>query len=137
MISPTGLGVRNDQAGFGFFDAPRGSKAHNGVDFLCNPGTEVVFPFDSGRILRLSYPYADSTELGGVYGRATHNGKLVYFKLWYFQPQEDILQRALIKGEQIGIAQDVTVRYPDHSMHPHLHLKIEKIDPEILLEEDL
>ena len=135
MISPTGLGIRNDQAGFGYFNAPRRNKKHKGTDFLCNPGVEVVFPFEVGKILDLSWPYRER-DLGGVYGQGLERGKLVFFKMWYFQPRDDILQINLSQGETIGVAQDVTVRYPGQEMQPHVHFQIVGIDPEILLEEN-
>ena len=134
MISPTGLGVRNDPAGFGYFDAPRGSKRHEGTDYLCNPGIEVVFPFDAGKVLRLSYPYGDTRDYGGIYARGLERGKLLYFFMWYFQPRDDVLLIDFKQGDVLGVAQDVTARYADQEMQPHVHLEIDKIDSELLLE---
>lgn len=144
MISPTKLGIRSDLAGSGFFDAPRSkvvknkkvAYGHKGVDFECAPGSDVIMPFDSGRGVRLAWPYADR-QLGGVYFRAVEKGHVLYFKLFYFQPREDILQRDFVLGESIGVAQDVTVKYPGSEMKPHIHLEIDMIDPLILLKEKL
>lgn len=140
MISPTGLGIRNDAEGFGYFDAPRGRRKHDGTDFLCAPGTEVVFPFDNGKILRIAYPYSGDTELSGVYGRAIERGKLLYFKMFYFLPRLDVLQLDFKQGDMLGVAQDVTVKYVKPGvpceMKPHVHLEIDRIDPTILMEEE-
>jgi hypothetical protein len=56
--------------------------------------------------------------------------------MFYFQPREDILQLTFQQGTYIGVAQDVTQRYPATNMQPHVHLQIEIIDPFLLLEEN-
>lgn len=141
MISPTGLGVRNDRAGYGYFDAPRSKTVkgkvknyrHAGTDFLCTPGHEVVMPFDSGKGLRMAYPYADRS-LDGVLFKCVERGKVLYCKMFYFNPVQDVLQRNFQQGEVIGHAQDVTSRYQSTEMQPHVHLEITGVDPTIFMQ---
>lgn len=135
MISPTRLGIRNDQEGFGYFDAPRGGRRHKGTDFLTAPGTEVIFPFDSGKALRMSYPYGDTQLWEGVKFKGIEEGKVLYFKMFYFRPIEDIFTTKLFKqGDVVGMSQDITERYPKlKNMKPHVHLQIEGVDSELFL----
>ena len=63
MISPTGKGIRNDSRGSGDYGSPRGIRVHNGIDYLCDEGQEIIAPFDM-IIVRVSYPKADSSLMG-------------------------------------------------------------------------
>ena len=46
MISPTGLGIRNDIEGSGEYGARRGSRKHAGIDYVCKDGQNIFAPFD-------------------------------------------------------------------------------------------
>jgi len=86
IISPTGKGVRNDAGGYGFFQASRGDRLHNGTDFDGAPGQTVVAPVQ-GIITRYSYPYADSQIYSGVF----IEGQQIGIKLWYFDPNPNLI----------------------------------------------
>jgi hypothetical protein len=52
-------------------------------------------------------------------------------QLFYFEPNEKLIGKAVEKGQKIGIAQDISKKYPD--MTPHVHLSIVSINPEIFI----
>ena len=57
MISPTGKGIRVDSEGDGNYGASRGSRRHNGIDYICVEGQEVRAPFNM-LINRIAKPKA-------------------------------------------------------------------------------
>lgn len=131
IISPTKNKIRlQDDLGSGLFNAPRGGKEkHNGLDFLCNPGQEVIAPID-GVIKRKAFPYTDKTYSGLL----LENDSLA-MKLFYLEPDIGIIGKKVSQGQRIGIAQDISKRYNKGKlkMQPHIHLEIERIDPMLLL----
>jgi len=124
MISPTNRGIRNDGAGAGHWGALRHMRRHKGVDYLCTPGQEVIAPCDM-QITRIAYPYGDHSYSGIAFRTLILTGKL-----FYFEPDIEVMDRWVMQGQRIGIAQDISLRYPDLSMRPHVHLEINSIDPE-------
>lgn len=127
IISPTGLGIRNDSAGSGEHGASRGSRLHIGTDFLCKPGQPVVAPI-SGRVLRFPKPYSS-----GEYSGISIVSKTMNVKLFYLAPNKSLRGRDVKQGDLIGIAQDITERYPNQGMKPHIHFQVDSIDPMALL----
>jgi len=129
MISPTGLGIRSDGGGDGHFGAPRTKTKnkkpfhyeHKGTDFLCKPGQDVVAPV-FGKIVRIAYPYPDKEYSGLVI-----DADWIKIKLFYIEPIKSAVGKTLYPGEQIGIAQDISKRYPDHGILAHVHLEIIKV----------
>jgi len=125
MISPTGKGVRNDAKGFGNYGAKRGSRKHKGVDYLCEPGQDIVAPI-SGMVERIAYPYADKSYSGLVIA-----GPYMTVKLFYFEVVTNV-GLYVERGDTIGLAQDISQRYGGLPMLPHIHLEVVSIDPEAL-----
>lgn len=126
MISPTGREIRNDSAGGGRYGDPRGSRQHDGTDYLCIPGQAVVAPI-GGVVTRKAYPYADRSYSGLVI-----QGKNCRIKLFYVEPIIGVIGKTVKQGETIGYAQDITLRYDDN-MKPHIHLEIESINPDVFI----
>lgn len=125
MISPTSYGIRYiDQYGSGEFGASRGKRKHNGVDFICNPGENIFFPFDSGMIIRIANPYANDPRYSGVYIEATDNNCYYTCKIFYMEPWYGKINRVvdIYKGEVIGVAQNISERYPGIINHVHLQV---------------
>lgn len=124
MRNPTGMQIRSDPAGRGEFGARRGNRVHLGVDFLCVPGQEVVSSI-TGRASRIVYPYR-STRYQGI----EIVNELFICHILYILPDKEILARdenfgALIKeGDVIGIAQDISGKYPNMDMEPHVHVNL-------------
>jgi len=128
MISPTGKGIREtDDWGSGRFGAPRGNgNLHNGVDFICTPGQSVFSPI-SGVVVREAKPYPNSDYSGVL----LHNDN-IDMVLFYLIPDANLIGGWCVKGAVIGVAQDISEKYPD--MIPHVHLKVVKFNPELLLD---
>jgi len=129
IVSPTGLGVRVDQEGSGYYNALRsGGRWHNGVDFLCIPGQPVKSPI-SGTVVRIARPYANS-DMSGV---LIENSDIA-IKMFYFEPDPDFIGKDVKEGDVIGTAQNVARHYNSEGMKPHIHFEIFRINPLILLE---
>lgn len=144
MISPTGKGLRSDIAGDGAFRSKRGSKLHRGMDFLCDPGQDVVSPI-SGIAIRLARPYADDSIYSGI----VLGNSMIQVKMFYLVPKAKILGTRVSRGDIIGIAQDISAKYGKHSgMLPHIHVEVRLapglallssgdilVDPELFMQE--
>lgn len=128
FVNPTGMGMRNDAGGQGHFGARRGTRTHNGVDYACVPGQSIYAPHD-GKIVRESLPYASDSRWRGV--MLVH--KRITTKLWYMQPAVGIVGQNVKANQIIGIAQDISKKEGYEKCGPHIHLKIEKIDPLIVM----
>ncbi len=129
ITSPTGQGLRNDPLGLGFYGAPRGNnRKHGGCDFLCVPGQDVVCPIESGKIVRVAYPYNDQNFKGVLI-----EGRYLSVKLFYCDPWTHMLGKRVKRGEVVAIAQDISARY-GKEMEPHIHLMITALDPEMLID---
>lgn len=121
-ISPTGLGVRSDQAGDGRYGAPRGDRTHKGTDFLCDPGQDVIAPI-TGEIRRERFPYADDLSYKGC----VIVGEIMTITLFYMALDKTLIVTHVNQGQVIGKAQDVSLRYPDSGMLAHVHMQIDEI----------
>ena len=125
MISPTGLGIRDDAEGFGHYGAKRGTKIHQGTDYLAVPGQPIVAPFDMV-LSRYSNPNSGFPLESGVKW-VTPSGS---GRMWYFVPIPKLIGTFVTKAEVIGIAIDLTTYYGP-KMLSHIHFQINSFDPEI------
>jgi len=125
FVNPTGGFVRYDKGGDGHHGAPRGSRTHNGVDFQCRPGQDILMPV-KGKIVRLSYPYKYDTGWKGLH---IYSNK-IELKMWYLTPLYNHIGQYFEAGDCIGAAQDISKLYKD--VKPHIHMRIVKIDPLLL-----
>ncbi len=125
MISPTGNGTRGqDQHGNGRYGAGRGNRLHTGADYVCIPGTPVVCPIKKGKIVREKRPYA------GYSGLLIRN-RDVEITLFYLEPDKNLIGYEVNQGDVIGIAQDISEKYP--GIIPHIHMQIDSINPELFI----
>jgi len=120
MISPTGKGIRNDSEGSGEYGSRRGERRHNGVDYICVEGQDIVAPFDM-YISRISNPKRDSL-MSGIKWETEKS----YGKLFYFLPDKNLIGKDVKEGDVIGTAQDVSRHYGLKDMIPHLHFQVDK-----------
>lgn len=134
METPTQLlKIRKDAAGSGEFGSSRdsGTRTHSGVDYISKPDSQVLTPV-SGRISKLGYPYAD--DLSYRYVQITDEEGNAH-RLFYVKPGKDlVIGQQVTQYDPIGTAQDVSRRYPDRGMTPHVHYEIKNnlgkfIDP--------
>jgi hypothetical protein len=136
MMTPTGLGIRNDAGGAGYYGARRTKEAagrkieyaHRGTDYQCRPGQVIKMPC-TGKIVRHARPYVGDSEYDGVMIEA----KRLVMKIFYIELYDGIVGKIVKMGEPIGIAQDVSKRYPGSGVTPHVHVQIEQCDPEFFL----
>lgn len=130
MISPTGLGVRAlDKWGDGRYGAPRGGRRHKGVDFICIPNQEIVSPIN-GLFIRLKFPYANPVN-GILFGGVLLRGSNFDVTMFYFEPIKGKIAMPVKKGEVLGLAQDLRIKYD--GITPHIHLQIDSINPELFI----
>jgi len=125
ISSPTKLGERNDSAGCGYYGAKRGARKHYGRDYEGKPGQDVFCPIDSGKIVRFNKPYVG--DLDGV----DIEGEHISIRLFYVKVFPHMLGAYVKRWDSIGTMQDVSIHYSDN-MTPHVHLRIDSIDPEML-----
>ena len=129
QIQTVELDIRSDPAGDGWFHAPRGDRLHNGIDYCCEVGGEILSPVN-GVVTKHGYPYGD--DLGWRYIEIT-DGDLNRHRLFYVQPLTKIGQ-TVTTDTVVGNAQNIAARYPDQGMKAHVHHEImnqfdEYLDP--------
>lgn len=132
MISPTGHGTRGvDVWGQGRYGAPRdgGKRIHKGADFVCIPGQDIVSPIN-GVVVREKIPYSTKSH-GVLFGGLLIKNSHCEITMFYFEPLREILRMPITKGQVIGKAQDIGLRYP--GIIPHIHLEFTSIDPELFI----
>lgn len=114
----------SDSQGRGYYGAPRGSRTHNGVDFVYSPG-DPVRALLSGTVSKLGYPYEDKPQFRYVELRRP-NGDLVR----YFYVEPGVRVGDLVKvGEVIGTCQKLP--YAGIIDHVHVEVKVqgEHVEP--------
>ena len=122
-VIPTELEVRTpDKWGAGHYKAPRGKRTHNGIDYTCPAGYSVLAPV-SGVVTKFGYPYGD--DLSFKYIQISHTSAEGDYdhRIFYVSPGWEIGTNVK-EGQVIGIAQDLTVRYPGITPHIHYEIKL-------------
>lgn len=120
MISPTGKSIRVDSEGDGHYGASRGIRRHNGVDYLCDQGQDIVAPHDM-IIERESFPKENSPMTGIAWRKGKSTGRL-----WYFRPIANLIGTAVGEGNVIGVAQSVSKDYGLPKMDDHVHYRVDR-----------
>ena len=117
--NPTGQGIRNDDAGQGYFGASRGGikKAHPALDFLSTPGQAVRAPISGVYSHRYSqqqrHPFASIV-----------NGPLTA-EIFYIARGKGLEDGDYVtRGQVIGRALAVSNFYGHPAMKDHAHLQI-------------
>jgi len=135
MVYPTGKStIRDDKGGSGYYNAPRtktvaGKKVkyrHQGVDFVCIPGQDIYMPC-TGVIERVARPY-----VVGLYSGLLIQAKRAAIKMFYVSLDLSLIGHTVIMGAVIGAAQDISEKYGELGVTPHVHLQVENCDPGIL-----
>lgn len=123
LASPTPSGrIAPDVAGGRWFNASRdgGARLHNGIDFEATPGTPVVSTVD-GVVTMVGRPYPGAKNAGEptyhYVDVTTADGHVT--RLHYVDPSVKLGDRVRAGETQIGVAQDITLRYPDNPYHVH------------------
>lgn len=110
-----------DAYGEGRFGASRdsGARTHAGTDFVAAPGSPVLAPI-GGMITKIGHAYDGDTGLRFVEITMPESG--VAARVFYVDPIVAV-GAAVGAGASIGVAQDLTGRYP-HGMTNHVHVEI-------------
>lgn len=135
--NPTGLAIRGTDAyGSGFHGAPRGSRIHDGVDYVSIAGQQVNASL-SGKVIKLSRPYSsgiDAAELAGVQIVAS-DGSCCW--MWYMQPLDNIVGSIVKAGDSmVGSAKTLQNRYTN-GMTDHIHIRLHDRQDNIINAEDV
>lgn len=116
-----------DKWGSGEFGASRGDRTHNGIDYACEPGTQICAPC-GGEVTKLGYPYGDDlsfryVEITDIEGRR--------HRIFYVEPTVEVGSR-VAEGWVIGKSQKLWARYPGITEHVHYEVMLgdEYLDPE-------
>ena len=119
------LVIRSDNWGSGFFGSPRGSRIHEGVDFVVEKGQNVYAP-EAIKVVRVAYPYASDLAWKGLLFIGLDTG--FSYKVFYFAPILDLIGTVVSKGTLIGHAQSINDKYNTKEMIPHIHVEMRKDD---------
>lgn len=131
--NPTGKKIRGSDAfGAGHHGASRGSRLHDGADFESTAGQQVIAPL-SGRVTKISRPYASGTDAGLLSGVEIVASDGTHCWVWYMTPKPGIVDTIVEAGKsKIGTAATLQNRYPRRptplinagSITDHLHVRI-------------
>lgn len=114
--------IRVDADGDGHFGSRRDGHTHQGVDIVAVPGEFVQSPV-AGRVVRVTHPYPGDPNYTGI----VLQGEGMEVKLFYVFPLRGLAIGAEVeRGEPIGLAQDVTVKYGGAPMLPHIHVELRR-----------
>jgi murein DD-endopeptidase MepM/ murein hydrolase activator NlpD len=112
--------LRMDPKGDGRYKSSRsgGSRAHNGLDFVCIPGEEVLSPI-AGKIIRETQVYGNDPVYRGV---VIADNKGWEVKLFYVKVTARV-GATVAKGEVVGTCQSIASKY-GAPMKDHVHLEL-------------
>jgi len=123
-------GIRgSDVKGNGAFDASRGTRRHEGIDLVANPGENVVSPVD-GVVRKTGYPYMlgdkktpdprfHSVEIEPPDGNVT--------RLYYVKPSVKVGDKVVGGVTPIGKVEDLAPKHPGITNHVHLEIRDPKM----------
>ena len=142
-ISPQ---LRSGRQGDGRFGARRGSRTHNGIDYVTQPGDRICSPV-AGVITKHGYPYRDDlsyryVEITTQYfdtldtstTTETHIQIIPARHRLFYTLMFDTLKigDTVHQNDIVGIAQDIAARYPakdpKDAMINHVHYEIKRPD---------
>lgn len=118
-----------DKFGSGQYGASRdsGIRTHNGLDIIVTPGEKIYSPF-TGNIIREAMPYRNDPSYLGIVLQGVDQWVGYEIKIFYVV---GIFSGRASESQEIGSAQDLTVKYPGITNHIHLEVKYQgiQIDP--------
>lgn len=106
-----------DPHGSGAWQAPRGGRKHNGIDYAAASGSTVL-SLTFGRVTKLGYPYSDDLSYRYVEVTDAHGKRVRYF---YVEPAVEEGQEVNL-NDPIGHVQSLRGRYPGITEHVHLEI---------------
>jgi len=123
-----------DKHGSGSYGAARGDRSHRGIDYAAYPGSTLLSPV-SGLVNRIGYPYSRLGPKGDYQLIEIQVDDQTMAKFFYLDP---LVQpgRKVMRGQPLGIVQDLGKVYPGITNHFHLEIWIEgqHVNPQIWLD---
>lgn len=121
----------SDKHGSGAWQASRGSRRHNGIDYAVWPGS-VVLSATIGMVTKIGWPYSpedpDKGHLRYVEVTTPLGDQVRYF---YIEPCVGLGDHVSV-DQPLGVAQDLTKVY--NGITPHIHIGVKRdgkyINPE-------
>jgi murein DD-endopeptidase MepM/ murein hydrolase activator NlpD len=108
-----------DSFGSGAFGASRGSRQHNGIDFIAAPNT-VIECYSAGHVTKVGYCYNDAPEFRYVQVTTADGCMERYF---YIDPVPGIMDEYVHAGTAIGDVHSLQSRYAGITDHIHFEVK--------------
>lgn len=110
-----------DAHGSGEWQASRGSRKHNGVDYVCEEG-EYIRSDVEGKVTKIGYPYNPTdTKKGHLrYVEVTDN-KRSRVRYFYIDPKVS-KGDTISPSDVLGVSQDLTCIWPGMTQHYHLEV---------------
>lgn len=123
----------SDRHGSGAWQASRGNRRHNGVDYAVYPGS-VVLSATVGIVTKIGRPYYDAINTEKNYFRYVEVTTPLGYRIRYFYVEPCVGVDDHISVDQpLGVAQDLTKVYT--GITPHVHIGVKKdgkyINPEV------
>lgn len=127
----------NDSAGNGAFNAPRvNGRKHLGED-ICVVPYSALCSITSGVVTKINTLYS-----GDDYYQYVEITPSEFYAIRYCYVTPSVAVGQIIKaGDILGVTQDITARYPNQGMKPHIHIEVidrktnQRVDPKIHLGE--
>ena len=126
-----------DAWGDGSYGASRGTRTHRGIDFITEPGDEILSPV-KGRVSKIGFPYSPKKgdKILYKYVQVT-DYKGCKHRIFYCEPTVAV-DLHVDTTSVIGLAQDIASKYstPSRSMKNHAHYEIIDADGDYVNPED-
>ncbi|XP_041829652.1 leukocyte cell derived chemotaxin 2, tandem duplicate 1 [Melanotaenia boesemani] len=122
--NPSNRRRTSDRHGEGHYGARRGTRVHQGLDIVCEDGSDVYAPFDvtlHGKLVVYNDPRKAAIDEG-----VNLQGQGLCFKLFYVRP--DRTSGTVRKGQKIGTMLPMQRVYPGITSHIHVQM-CDKSDP--------
>lgn len=110
-----------DAYGSGQYGASRdaGVRKHNGIDIIVAPGEKIFSPI-KGNIVRQAMPYRDDPNYKGIILKGIQEWDGYEIKIFYI---EGLFSGQSFATQEIGYAQNLSLKYPGITNHIHVEVK--------------
>lgn len=132
MIKLTPPQRTNDPHGSGAWQASRGTRKHEGVDYACWPES-IVHSGTNGMVTKIGRPYYDAADTSKNHFRYVQVTTQLGYNIRYMYVEPCVHVGDTVSTDQpIGAAQDLTKVYEGITPHIHIGVKYEGkyINPE-------
>jgi len=111
-----------DSQGAGHYGASRGSRIHVGIDFVTEKDQEVK-SLCKGVVTKIGYPYSPEDKQKGHLRYIQVTDKRGFNTRYFYVFPEVNVGDVVLKGEVIGISQNLTKIYRGITQHFHFEVK--------------